>query len=53
MEPIRVFSRISSHERRSDMAGSAGRGTQPLQNQWFVVSGDVFEGDSRVFFSER
>jgi hypothetical protein len=53
MEPFLTFSRISSHERRSDMAGDAGRGTQPLQNQWFVVPGDVSAGDSRVFFSER
>jgi hypothetical protein len=50
MEPIRTFSHISSHEGRSDMAGSAGRGAKPLQNQRFVVSGDEFD---RMAASDR
>lgn len=50
VEPRRNFFRISSHERGSDMAGNGGRGTKPLQSQWFVDAGQVFAGGNRVFF---
>ena len=53
MEPIPAFSRISSHERGGDMAGSTERSTKAHAYQWFVVPSDVSAGDSRVFFSEQ